>query len=563
MISPAVKNPKKTSRIRLAAGAIVLVALHLAALGIMLTSEDDLSSKAAFVFAWVLLNCFWMVLLRRPAPAAGLSLIMVVLLIALSQFKHRALTMTVSFFDVMVIDPDTISFLLNAFPDLDWQVTRFALVAVPVLILVWWLDPFRVRFRNLLAGLALSFAALAALSLAVPLDREDEFQDHNYLSKFARTGAVAAVDLATRPILETDAKTTEQLAQPAAECQPPAKLPNIVMVLDESSFDASTMPGIKVGPDYKRHFRSFDGKERRFVVEGAGGPTWYTEYNVLTGLSVRSYGRFAEGVTRLAAGRIGRGLPAALRHCGYRTFSFYPYTGAFLGARGFQTTTGIERFLDAKDLGSIRRNPDSFYYDFAARTMTWELGRGPLFFLVYTVANHFPWDSPYRPDLTPGWRNLGNRADLDEYLRRQEMSARDYAEFLARLQREFPDESFLVVRFGDHQPGLAKYFVDPTLGQSEVAQRIQHFDPRYYTAYYAIDAINFVPAEVSSALDTLDAPYLPLAVLEAAGVPLDPSFAEQKKILQRCHGQFYLCNGGAEARRFNRLLIDAGLIKEF
>ena len=44
-------------------------------------------------------------------------------------------------------------------------------------------------------------------------------------------------------------------------------------------------------------------------------------------------------------------------------------------------------------------------------------------------------------------------------------------------------------------------------------------------------------------------------------MPLDPSFAEQKKILQRCHGMFYRCNGGAEARRFNRLLIDAGLIK--
>jgi hypothetical protein len=44
-------------------------------------------------------------------------------------------------------------------------------------------------------------------------------------------------------------------------------------------------------------------------------------------------------------------------------------------------------------------------------------------------------------------------------------------------------------------------------------------------------------------------------------VPIAPSFAEQKKILQRCEGLFYGCNGGSEARRFNRLLIDAGLIK--
>ena len=47
----------------------------------------------------------------------------------------------------------------------------------------------------------------------------------------------------------------------------------------------------------------------------------------------------------------------------------------------------------------------------------------------------------------------------------------------------------------------------------------------------------------------------------AAALPLDPSFEEQKKIMQRCNGLFYGCNSGAEARRFNRMLIDAGLIK--
>ena len=73
--------------------------------------------------------------------------------------------------------------------------------------------------------------------------------------------------------------------------------------------------------------------------------------------------------------------------------------------------------------------------------------------------------------------------------------------------------------------------------------------------------MNFQPGDLSSALDTLDAPYLPLVVLEGAGLPLDPSFREQKKILQRCKGQFYLCAEGAEVRRFNRLLIDAGLLK--
>ena len=57
------------------------------------------------------------------------------------------------------------------------------------------------------------------------------------------------------------------------------------------------------------------------------------------------------------------------------------------------------------------------------------------------------------------------------------------------------------------------------------------------------------------------APYLPIVVMEAAGLPLDPSFAEQKRVMKRCNGLFYGCDNGAAARHFNRMLIDAGLIK--
>ena len=104
--------------------------------------------------------------------------------------------------------------------------------------------------------------------------------------------------------------------------------------------------------------------------------------------------------------------------------------------------------------------------------------------------------------------------------------------------------------------------MEPSLDNAAIAQRMMKFDPKYYSTYYAIDAVNFKPADVSSALDTLDGPYLPLVVQEAAGLPLDPSFAEQKTYSSVVRGVFYACNGGAEARRFNRLLIDAGLIKQ-
>ena len=120
-------------------------------------------------------------------------------------------------------------------------------------------------------------------------------------------------------------------------CRPDRKLPNIILILDESSFDASVAPGIKLPADYAAHFRSFDGKARSMLVESTGGPTWYSEYNVLTGLSARSYGKLMYYVTRIAADRVTRGLPNALARCGYQTFSLYPAMGDFLSARRFQT----------------------------------------------------------------------------------------------------------------------------------------------------------------------------------------------------------------------------------
>ena len=176
---------------------------------------------------------------------------------------------------------------------------------------------------------------------------------------------------------------------------------------------------MKVPSGYQKHFRSFDGRSRKLVVEGAGGPSWFTEYNVLTGLSARSYGRFATSVTRIAAGRVTRGLPSALSRCGYKTFSLYPFYGAFLGSRGFQTTAGVERYLDMKDLGARGLEPDSFYFNQATNIIARERRKVRCSCSVYTAANHFPWDFSFRPDLTLGWRSPGNSANIDEYIRRQ------------------------------------------------------------------------------------------------------------------------------------------------
>src|SRR5262249_9333605 len=88
-------------------------AIHLAAFGVLLWAEHEPAARAAFVLTWGALNFFWLVLLRRPLTAAALSLALIVILIALSQFKHGTLMMTATFVDLMLIDVPTFSSSLN------------------------------------------------------------------------------------------------------------------------------------------------------------------------------------------------------------------------------------------------------------------------------------------------------------------------------------------------------------------------------------------------------------------------------------------------------------------
>ena len=541
---------------------LAVSAPHLAALAIMLQTETDLGSRIGFLLAWGILNLFWITLLRRPALSGALSLTLVIVLILLSRLKHDIVQMTANFVDIMIIDRDTAAFLFTIFPNLRWSVIGVGFVVVPLVYALWRVDPFRIRRLPALACKLACLAALVGYSITWPDEAWRGYYDDGYLSKFARSGVTAVSDFINYGFMESDAVITERLKVPLLEsCHPAGRRPHIIMIHDESSFDIRQAQDIKLPAGYGAHFKSLDGKERKFLAESNGGPSWFTEYNVLAGLSSRSFGRFAYFVTRIASGRVERGLPLALRRCGYNTTSLYPAYGAFMSARGFQTSTGIQRFYDSRDLGTKQIEPDSFFYDKAMGLMAQESPATPQFMFIYLAANHFPWETRFRPELMPSWRNPGNEPIVDEYLRRQAISADDYRAFIAGLKKKFPGQPFLIVRYGDHQPEFSPHILDPGLDEAGIGKKLEHYDPRYYATYYAIDTISFEPVKSPAVMDTIDGPYLPLVIQEAAGIPLDPSFEEQKKIMLRCKGLFYSCKQGAEARRFNRLLIDAGLIR--
>ena len=541
-----------------------IAVVHLAALIVLLQTEllFSVPHMLSFVMVWGLLNFVWLAVFRRPGVSAVLSFAILATLVLLSALKYKVLWQTVTFVDVMIIEPSAVGYLLAIIPGLSGYVLLGVAATAAFLALLWRLDPFRLPRLAAVAGALGCLVGIGGISAVYPFNPEHIWFPNNHVSNFARTGVDAVAEFIRKGYMESDAVATDRLKTIAdASCDVGRKPPHIIVVHDESAFDIRNAPNITVPTGYGRHFRSFDGKHRDFVVEVAGGPSWYTEYNVFAGLSARTFGKFAYFVTRIAAGRVERGLPRALRRCGYRTSSLYPAHGAFMAAKSFQASTGVQNFFDMRSMRARDVEPDSFYYDQVARMFERERAGGPTFFFIYLSANHFPWDYRFREDLTPGWKTLGNQPLVEEYLRRQTLGMQHYQQFLERLRREFPGERFMIVRYGDHQPDFATTILEPSLKDDAIVQRLMAYDPKYYTTYYAIDAINYRPVNITSTHDAIEAPYLPLVTLESAGVPLDASFAEQKKIFERCRGLFYSCAGGAEARRFNRLLIDAGLIK--
>src|SRR3954454_12202202 len=132
---------------------LAVAAPHLAALAVMLQTEDDFGSRLGLVLFWGILNFFFIALLRRPALSGALSLTLVVVLVLLSRLKHDVVQMTANFVDLMVIDRDTAAFLFTIFPNLRWSVISAGLVTIPLMYALWWLDPLRIRRLPALAGM--------------------------------------------------------------------------------------------------------------------------------------------------------------------------------------------------------------------------------------------------------------------------------------------------------------------------------------------------------------------------------------------------------------------------
>ncbi|MEQ1670068.1 MAG: sulfatase-like hydrolase/transferase, partial [Hyphomicrobium sp.] len=387
------------------------------------------------------------------------------------------------------------------------------------------------------------------------------YWDNLYLSSFYASWSETLETLWRGQLLDALRSQPKPLFKIPANCTPPEKPPHIILIHQESVVPPSQFPQLSYDKSLDPFFKSFDGKLHPLRVETYGGASWLTEFSVLSGVSTYSFGGMRTFVQSLMQGKIHDTLPQSLARCGYRNAVFYPVPKDFVSNGRFYAATGMPEIFDFKAQGAKRYNErDKFYYGNALKHFESHMAssQAPLFTFIITSATHLPYQYAYDPEVNVPGGGPGTDPEMNEYLRRLGMAKLDYDEFRADLLKRFPNEKFLIVQYGDHQPVATRTLLgyDSKLTAEDV--KMSPDSPGFIT-YYTIEGLNYQPPPMP-AVETLEVPYIGAVLLDAARLPLSDAYRERLRLMQLCDGRYYSCAKKNEILGFHRRLIDSGLV---
>ena len=479
--------------------------------------------------------------------------------------KHRAMDMALHAYDVVfyLSSWSTIGFLWRDFRSYVIALIAALLATAMAAAVAYRFDTKRVRRRTaFVAAVLLTIVSVGAAFVKGERRHTQYYWNGFHISSFYSSWAETIETLWRGQLIEAARSASGAHFAVPTECVTPTKPPHIILIHEESVVPPGHFPTLQYDHDVDRLFVSHDGKEHRLRAETYGGASWLTEFSVLTGLSTQSFGGMSQFVQPLMAGKLRDTLPETLGRCGYRNVVFYPLTRNFVSNAKFYASVGLKEMFDADDQGAKTNNErDQFYFGNALDEMSRHLqkSRQPLFTMIFTMATHSPYDTTYMPEIDVPGGGPGTDPEMSEYLRRLAMARIDYDELRREIVRRFPGERFLIVHYGDHHPIATRSLLglDNKLDAEDISLPLE--SPGFVT-YYAVDGINYKPPELP-AVETLDVPYLPLVILDAARLPLSDSFRERQRMLTACNGRYYTCEPHDAVLAFHRRMIDSGLIE--
>ncbi|MDF3980519.1 LTA synthase family protein [Luteibacter sp. PPL201] len=399
----------------------------------------------------------------------------------------------------------------------------------------------RTHGRRLVSGIAL-FALIATLFAGVPA--WSTMYDKNRLGMQPWSAAANAGDngvvttimqfrlqnagkkarpdptSAAQFLASTDGALREHMAAAAAN---PRQTPDIVVVQSESFFDPSVIRGMEhddLAPNL--HRLAEHASVGRLHVPTFGGGTIRTEFEVLTGLSLRYFPSMQFPYLQMSSG-VMPGMVRTLRSHGYETIAVHGNDPGFWNRTSAFRSLGFDRFVSQADFP--RDAPRSGEY-MADSAMTDEIMRQlkndgpPRFVFAISMEAHGPYDKSANIDTAerdaiavPDGLSDAAKMQLRNYIYHMRRADAELGRLAEQLkQRERPT---LLLFYGDHLPALVEAY--DKLGFTDGGNMLTQTVP-----YILIDAHGDGPAPQR---DDVAAWMLPGRLLERAGIHDDPYFA--------------------------------------
>jgi hypothetical protein len=505
-------------------------------------------------------------LTRRPLTAALLCLYLVVSVLISSAVMQSFLGMPLTLADVQFffLDPlDDLKLFLN-YPALG--VSFVTIIGGAIALLIAGLKFERIRWPGPATPLThtLRYAATAVLLLllgraygsAAQPAHVGTVDDRDAWSAFLAMRRLELADrwverlnvffdnrdmLATLPPPHPQSRFVEPEAPSPAETGPPRELPDILMVLEESTFDPRLIARCRFAACDSPMFRAPAGPWRTvqspLLVHTTGGGTWLTEFAFLSGFDWRIFGRGGAYAPVSLAPRLETSLPKYLRSLGYHTVVFSGVGADFLRARSAYRYYGFDEFYAAQDLklsDDWQQVRDTIVFSKALLALAQRHDAQPLFVFILTIRNHGP-HGEGRDPLPRSVRQVEGKLGrpLADYLSRLDDSAQD----MAQLRRLWLGSAHprVIGWFGDHQPEFAWDYLNTMadVDSTRFATNVGASELRFLT-YHQLSA-NFGEPGVSTSLAALDVPYLETELLEFSGVPLDAGMQAASAVSAQCH----------------------------
>ncbi|HVH34580.1 MAG TPA: sulfatase-like hydrolase/transferase, partial [Tahibacter sp.] len=351
------------------------------------------------------------------------------------------------------------------------------LVLLPLgLIGIWRIDRPRVLpdwpplRRRLVLGLV---AALSAFALYQALMPKGPFaavygkgmwaamNDRSYLTDFFISFHSTQIEM---PQLVAGAAEKQVWNEQVATGGDPRQRPDIVVVLEESTFDPTMLTVCKL-PLCKRKLFQDDKRTRAhgyLQVHTWGGGTWTSEFAFLTSMAHVLFGNAGLYAPFNLAPRVVYSLPRVMKENGYRTLVIYPMSGSFINARNAYRYYGFDEFYDGSDNGLGWESTDFDLLKVFDRVVAQERRDHPdqpLFVFMLTLHQHGPHmtplgqlPSPYNKPLFPRQLDTWLNLNLGNYLSRLEQSEQAMSELEQKLFAS--DRRTVLMHFGDHQPSF-------------------------------------------------------------------------------------------------------------